>query len=63
LKYIIFTLNHTNTEIVTEKISDSSDYEEFLAALPEAECKWAVYDFEFQKEDGGKRNKLCFFSW
>ncbi|KAF9241151.1 putative COF1-cofilin, partial [Melanogaster broomeanus] len=62
IKYIVYTLNATNTEIVVEKSSSSSNYEEFIADLPENECRWAVYDFEFEKE-GAKRNKICFFSW
>ncbi|EPQ51060.1 actin depolymerizing factor, partial [Gloeophyllum trabeum ATCC 11539] len=63
MKYIIFNLNKDNTEIIVEKKSDSSNYEEFLADLPENECRWAVYDFEYEKEGGGKRNKLCFIAW
>jgi len=63
LKYIIFTLNKENTEIVVEKKSTSQDYDEFIKDLPELECRWAVYDLEFEKEDGGKRNKLVFYSW
>ncbi|KAE9404630.1 hypothetical protein BT96DRAFT_853610 [Gymnopus androsaceus JB14] len=62
-KYVIFNLNKDNTEIITEKTSSAQDYEEFLADLPENECRWAVYDFEFEKEGAGKRNKLCFFMW
>ncbi|KAF5369334.1 hypothetical protein D9758_002607 [Tetrapyrgos nigripes] len=62
LKYIVYNLNKDNTEIIVEKTSTSTDYEEFLGDLPEGECRWAVYDFEFQKE-GGTRNKLCFFMW
>ncbi|PCH39909.1 actin depolymerizing factor [Wolfiporia cocos MD-104 SS10] len=63
IKYIIFTLNSDNTEIVVEKESESTNYDEFLADLPEAEPRWAVYDFEFEKEGAGKRNKITFFSW
>ncbi|KAJ7784303.1 actin depolymerizing factor [Mycena metata] len=62
-KYIIFALNQNNTEIVVEKTSDSQNYDDFLADLPESECRWAVYDLEFEKEDGGKRNKIVFYSW
>ncbi|KAH9851693.1 recombinant Actophorin [Lenzites betulinus] len=63
-KYIIFTLNPTNTEIVVEKKgATSSTYDDFIADLPEAECRWAVYDFEYEKADGGKRNKITFYSW
>ncbi|MFH8453916.1 actin-binding ADF family protein [Streptomyces fungicidicus] len=64
LKYIIFHLNKENTEIAVEKSSDSVDYDNFLADLPEDECRWAVYDLEYEKEEGvGKRNKLTFVSW
>jgi cofilin len=63
LKYIIFNLNKDFTEIVVEKTSDSQSYDDFITDLPETECRWAIYDFEFEKEEGGKRNKICFFSW
>lgn len=62
-KYLIFTLNKDNTEIVVDKKSDSATYDDFINDLPETECRWAVYDFEFEKEDGGKRNKICFIAW
>jgi len=62
-KYIIFRLNDAKTEIIKHKESTSQDYEDFLTDLPENECRWAVYDFEFQKEEGGLRNKSIFFHW
>ncbi|KAF9255638.1 actin cross-linking [Marasmius fiardii PR-910] len=61
MKYIIFNLNKDNTEIIVEKTSESAKYDEFIQDLPETECRWAVYDIEFEKD--GKRNKLCFFAW
>jgi cofilin len=61
-KYILFNLDKSNTEIVVEKVSSSTDYDDFIADLPETECRWAVYDFEFEKEGAG-RNKLTFVSW
>jgi len=62
LKYIIFTLNNTKTEVVVLKTSQSTDYEKFLSDLPETECRWAIYDFEYDNGEG-KRNKLLFYSW
>ncbi|KAF9483537.1 actin depolymerizing factor [Pholiota conissans] len=62
-KYIIFNLNSSLTEIVVEKTSDQKDYDDFISDLPETECRWAIYDFEFEKEGGGKRNKIIFISW
>jgi cofilin len=62
IKYIIYALNNTKTEVVVHKSSQSADYEEFLADLPETECRWAVYDFEYDNGEG-KRKKLLFYSW
>jgi len=45
------------------KTSDSPNYDEFLAELPAGECRYAIYDFEYQKGDEGKRNKICFYTW
>ncbi|KAM9923585.1 hypothetical protein OXX80_011503, partial [Metschnikowia pulcherrima] len=47
-KFIIFALNAEKTQIVVDKTSSDDDYESFLAELPEDECKYAVYDFEYE---------------
>lgn len=31
--------------------------------LPDNDCRYAVYDFEFTKGDEGKRNKICFYAY
>jgi len=62
-KYIIFAINKEKTEIIMLKESTSKEYDEFLADLPENECRWAVYDLEFNVEEGGLRNKLVFYHW
>ncbi|KAI0693208.1 hypothetical protein BC835DRAFT_1354443 [Cytidiella melzeri] len=63
-KYIIYSLSPRLDEIVVEKTSTDSNYETFVGDLPETECRWAVYDFEYEAEAGaGKRNKLIFISW
>ena len=62
-KYIIFNLSENLTEIVVEKPSSSTEYDDFVADLPEDQCRWAIYDFEFEKEGAGKRNKIVFVSW
>jgi hypothetical protein len=63
LKFIIYALSKDNTEIVVEKTSESSNYDDFVAELPPSDCRYAVYDFEYEKGDEGKRNKLCFYAW
>jgi cofilin len=61
LKYIIFNIREDLKEIIVEKTSEESDYDQFLSDLPADQCRWAVYDFEFETD--GKRNKLFFISW
>lgn len=63
-KFIIFALNDQKTEIVVEETSTNSDYDAFLEKLPEDECKYAIYDFEYEIGGGeGKRSKIVFFTW
>ncbi|MFE7114766.1 actin-binding ADF family protein [Streptomyces sp. NPDC057654] len=61
-RYVIFNLNKDNTEITVEKVSSSADYDDFIADLPDTECRWAVYDLKFEK-NGGERNSIIFISW
>lgn len=55
-------MNADNSEIVVLKTSTEKSYDTFLEELPETECRWAVYDMEFDSGEG-IRNKLCFYMW
>ena len=70
LQYIIFTISKDNSQIVIERegeIDPKSEgrdaFEAFVKLLPKDECRYAVYDFDFELEEGGKRRKLMFVSW
>jgi len=70
IKYIVFGLSNDNTKIVvTDKAegdptkSSEENYNEFASKLLPKTCCYAVYDFDFEKEGDGKRNKICFFTW
>lgn len=63
-KFIIYGLNELKTEIVVQETSTEQDYDSFLQRLPENDCKYAVYDFEYDIGRGeGKRSKIVFFTW
>lgn len=38
-------------------------YDDFVADLPPSTCRYAIYDFEYEREGEGKRNKICFYAW
>ncbi|KAG6853930.1 hypothetical protein C0991_012421 [Blastosporella zonata] len=63
VKYIIFKVSPVQTEVVVDSKSSSSDYQEFLDQFPEKQCRWAIYDFDYELDDGSKRTKIIFFSW
>lgn len=57
-------MSDDKTKIVVDKTSTAESYDDFLEELPENECKYAVYDFEYELGNNeGKRNKIIFFQW
>lgn len=64
VKFVIYKISDDKTQIVVEEKSSDPDYEIFLSKLPENDCRYAVYDFEYELASGeGKRNKIVFFTW
>ena len=64
LAYVIYGLSEDKKSIIVLKISDEKDFDKFIGELPEKECRWAVYDFEYTLPGGeGIRNKLTFVQW
>jgi cofilin len=65
-KYIVFRVNNEKTEIVVDKtLSDKTveKYEDFVDLLPKEEPRWAIYDFQYEADGGGQRNKLVLIKW
>ena len=51
------------TEIIVEKTAaPGSDYDSFVACLPDDDSRYAVLDFQYT-EEGGKREKVLFVLW
>lgn len=41
----------------------TATYADFIKALPDSDCRYAVYDHEFMTADGRKASKLFFITW
>jgi len=62
-RYIVYKLNDAFTEISIEKVAPpTASWEDFERDLPRDDCRYGVFDFEYEKE-GGQRNKLVFILW
>jgi len=63
-RYIIYKLSDDSTKIVVDTSAPkNATYDEFQKALPQNDCRYAVFDLEFQSAEGGQRNKILFVLW
>lgn len=62
-RYIVLKLTPDWKEIEVEKKVESSTYAEFIDQLPKNDCRYAIYDFQFNVGDGGQREQLIFIVW
>jgi len=63
LRYALFKLNADQTQVVVDKVAaPNATYDQFIADLPPNDCRYAVFDFEYEQE-GGQRNKILFVVW
>jgi cofilin len=61
--FMIFKIQNMQ-EIVTEFTSGNNEvFQTFLDKLPENECRFAVYSFDFTTKDGQAMNKMVSISW
>ena len=56
-RFITYRLSDDNRTIIIEKACTDKDfkYDDFAAGLPDDDCRYAVYDFDYQKGDEGIR--------
>lgn len=67
-RYVIFGLSEDLKVInVLKKASRNADYNDFLAEMAAAEekgeCRYGLFDVEYNTKDSQPRNKLVFFMW
>ncbi|CAL9117772.1 unnamed protein product, partial [Musa textilis] len=50
--YVIFEIDEKQKQVVVEKTRGATEsYDDFLASLPENDCRYAIYDFDFVTEE------------
>ncbi|GCF00363.1 cofilin [Zygosaccharomyces mellis] len=63
-KFVLYGISEDKTTIIVKETSTSQSYDEFLGKLPENDCLYAIYDFEYELGGNeGKRSKIVFFTW
>mmetsp|Transcript_2347 Transcript_2347/g.5405 ORF Transcript_2347/g.5405 Transcript_2347/m.5405 type:complete len:146 (-) Transcript_2347:112-549(-) len=64
---VCFSINDTMTNVDVDKTFEPMDggqaaWEEFAKTLPENDCRYCVYDFEYEMQ-GIKKNRVIFLLW
>ncbi|KAK8694003.1 hypothetical protein V6N13_071567 [Hibiscus sabdariffa] len=64
-RYLVFRIDEKKREVVVEKTGNPAEtYDDFTASLPENDCRYAVYDFDFVTPDNcQKSNQIFFIAW
>ncbi|XP_051130689.1 actin-depolymerizing factor-like isoform X2 [Andrographis paniculata] len=63
-RYVIFKIDEKKREVVVDKTgSPAESYEDFVASLPESDCRYAVFDFDFVTSENCQKSKIFFITW
>jgi len=63
-RFIVFKIDEKAQQITVEKFGGpEATYEEFASALPESDCRYGVYDFDFTTDDNCQKSKIFFIAW
>jgi cofilin len=63
-RYIIFKIDEKAQQIILERTgSPEESYVDFASHLPENDCRYAVYDFDFVTDDNCQKSKIFFVAW
>ncbi|KAL4312477.1 hypothetical protein GQ457_01G055960 [Hibiscus cannabinus] len=63
-RYVIFRIDEKKREVVVDKSgAPAESYHDFTASLPESDCRYAVYDFDFVTPENCQKSKIFFIAW
>ena len=61
-RYVLYKIDGDRIVVDTSG-EPSKTYDDFLAALPEDDCRYAVFDYEFVTDDSCHKQKIFFIAW
>ncbi|KAG4911020.1 hypothetical protein JHK87_057136 [Glycine soja] len=63
-RYVIFKIDEKKKEVIVEKTGGPAEsYDDFTASLPENDCRYAVFDFDFVTSENCQKSKIFFIAW
>ncbi|KAI7754773.1 hypothetical protein M8C21_006648 [Ambrosia artemisiifolia] len=62
-QYVIFKIDEKKNEVVEKTGNPTESYDDFTSALPENDCRYAVFDFDFVTSKNCQKSKTFFIAW
>ncbi|PWA46591.1 Actin-binding, cofilin/tropomyosin type [Artemisia annua] len=63
-RYIVFKIEEKQKEVIVEKVGQPTEsHEDFAASLPDTECRYAVFDYDFVTEENCQKSRIFFIAW
>ena len=60
-RFVVYKID--GPQIVEDVLSMDGSFDDFLAALPEDDCRYCLYDMAFTTNDDRQTSKLVLISW
>lgn len=63
-RYIVFKIDEKSGGFTVDKVGASGEgYDDLTASLPDDDCRYAVFDFDFVTVDNCRKSKIFFIAW
>ncbi|CAM8888551.1 unnamed protein product [Rhodiola kirilowii] len=63
-RYVIFIIDEKKKELLVDKTGNPNEsFDDFQASLPENDCRYAVYDYDFVTLENCQKSKIFFIAW
>lgn len=63
-RWILYKIDTDAMCVVVEQTGAPDEtYESLTSKLPENDCRYAVYDYDFEDSEGCKKSKIAFIAW
>ena len=63
-RYIVFKIDEGSRLVTVDKVGGPGEgYDDLAASLPNDDCRYAVFDFDFVTVDNCRKSKIFFIAW
>ncbi|KAL2476967.1 Actin-depolymerizing factor 5 [Forsythia ovata] len=63
-RYIVFKIDEGSKLVTVDKVGGAGEgYDDLAASLPDDDCRYAVFDFDFVTVDNCRKSKIFFIAW